>query len=480
MLLNSNENNSTFIQSNTKKILFVLLFGGFMSMLNETALNIAFPHIMLQFNISAGTVQWLTTIYVLVSGIVFLMSAFLIQRFSTRKLFSYSMIFLIIGTVVAGISTNFQMLLIGRVIQAIGTGILVPLIFNSVLILIPREKRGLIMGLVTLVVLSAPMFSPVIMGFIMGFTDWHWFFVMVLIFFILTSFIGLVYLRNITETVHSKLDIISVILAAVGFTGIITAFSGMGDYGLGPNVIIPLFVGVVGLIVFTLRQLTMEHPLLDLHVFKYSFFTIGVIINVINVMIIFALVIILPIYLQNALGTTSLVASLVMLPGTVLGSLLPLLSGHIYDKKGPRIVITSGIAIMCFSMILFTQLSTSTALMVILLITCGVYIGSSLLMSPNQTNTLGNLDSKDYASGSAIMTALQQIGGAIGSSLFVSFMSFGQVRYLQNIVNPDSVQQIYALVSGVNFSFTVAAIILAFVLVLSLFLKKEQTNITAN
>ncbi len=473
MDLNSNENKFSVNKNNTKKILFVLLLGGFMSMLSETALSIVFPHIMLQYNISAGIVQWLTTIYVLVSGIVFLISAFLIERFSTRKLFMSSMIFLIIGTIVSGISSNFPVLFTGRVIQAVGTGILVPLIFNTILILIPRQKQGLVMGLVSLVILSAPMFAPVFMGFLMGFMDWHWFFLLVLIFFIATAVLGLSFLRNVTEVTRPKLDISSVILAAVGFGGIIMGFSGLGDYGLSLNVILPLIIGIVSLIIFAARQLTMEHPLLDLHVFKYPFFTIGIIINVINVMVVFAIVIILPMYLQNGLGTTSFVASLVMLPGSILNCLLPLLAGHIYDRHGPKVIVSSGLAVMCISMIFLSNLSVSTTLAAVLIINCGLYIGSALLMSPNQTNTLGNLDSKHYASGSAIMTSLQQMGGAIGSSLFVSFMSFRQHSYLQNIINPDPSQQISALISGVNFSFLIGAIILAFVFVLSLFLKKE-------
>ena len=473
MGLNSNENKFSVNKNNTKKILFVLLLGGFMSMLSETALSIVFPHIMLQYNISAGTVQWLTTIYVLVSGIVFLISAFLIERFSTRKLFMSSMVFLIIGTIVSGISSNFPVLFAGRVIQAVGTGILVPLIFNTILILIPRQKQGLVMGLVSLVILSAPMFAPVFMGFLIGFMDWHWFFLLVLVFFIATSVLGISFLRNVTEVTCPKLDILSVILAAVGFSGIIMGFSGLGDYGLSLNVIMPLIIGIISLILFAARQLTMEHPLLDLHVFKYPFFTIGIIINVINVMVVFAIVIILPMYLQNGLGTTSFVASLVMLPGSILNCLLPLLAGHIYDRHGPRVIVSSGLAIMCISMIFLSNLSVSTTLAAVLIINCGLYIGSALLMSPNQTNTLGNLDSKHYASGSAIMTSLQQIGGAIGSSLFVSFMSFGQHSYLQNIINPDSAQQISALISGVNFSFLIGTIILVFVFVLSLFLKKE-------
>lgn len=475
-VLNSKENKLSLNKNNTRKILFVLLLGGFMSMLNETALNIAFPQIMTQFQISAGTVQWLTTVYVYVSGIVFLISAFLIKRFETRRLFLSSMCFLIIGTIIAGVSTNFLVLFIGRVIQAVGTGILVPLVFNTVLILIPREKRGLVMGLVSLVVLSAPMFAPVIMGFLMGFTDWHWFFLLVLVLFVAAAILGLSFLRNITEISHPKLDILSVILAALGFGGIITAFSNLGDNGLSLNVIIPLFIGIVSLIFFAIRQLNLEHPLLHLQVFKYPSFTIGILINTINVMIVFAIVIIIPIFLQNAIGTTAFIASLIMLPGSILNCFLPLLSGHIYDQHGPRIIISSGLAIMCISMILLSQLSLQTALISILIINCCLYIGSALVMSPNQTNTLSNLDFKYYASGSAIMTSLQQFGGAIGSSLFVSFMAYGQNNYLQNMVNPSSTQQITALTSGVNFSFTIGAIIMALIFLLSLFLRKEENK----
>jgi len=455
------------------KILIVLLLGGFLAMLNETALNIAFPHIMGEFHISAGTVQWLTTIYILVCGIVFLISAFLIERFPTRKLFTASMGFLILGTVVVSLSSNFPVLLTGRLIQAIGTGILVPLIFNTILILIPVEKRGATMGLVTLVIVFAPIFAPVLMGFTMGFMDWHWFFVMVLIFFVLIAVAGLSFLINVTELTHPKLDILSVILVVTGFGGVVVSLSGLGDKGLSPDVIIPLIVGLVSLLLFTLRQLKLKHPILHLETFKYSFFIIGIIITMINVMSTFAVAILLPIYLQSALGTTSSVASMVMLPGSILGGILPLVSGRIYDKKGPKLVISSGLAVMCISMMFFAGLSDSTLLQVVVLLCCGIYAGSSFVMAPNQTNTLGNLPAKYYASGSAIMTSLQQIGGSIGSSLFVSFMSFGQHSYLQNLVNPTAAQQVSALVSGVDFAFAVGAVILAFAFVLSLFLKRN-------
>ncbi|MCE7698339.1 MAG: DHA2 family efflux MFS transporter permease subunit [Methanobacterium paludis] len=460
-------------KSTTKRILILLLIGGFISMLSETALNIAFPVIMEQFHISAGTVQWLTTVYVYVSGIVFLISAFLIERFSTRKLFTASMGFLIVGTVVACLSSSFPVLFAGRVIQAIGTGIIVPLIFNTVLILIPAERRGAIMGMVTLVVMFAPTIAPVLMGFIVGFVDWHWFFVMVLVCFIAIAIAGISFLSNVTEVGRPKLDFLSVILAAIGFGGVVISLGSMGDSGLSPSVIIPLIVGIISLVIFAIRQLTLEKPMLDLHAFKYPFFSIGIIIIMINVMIVFAMVIIMPIYLQSALGITAFMASLVLLPGGILNCILSLVSGRIYDEHGPKLVISSGLGIMCISMLLLSFVSASTLLTVIVLILSCFFIGTGLVMAPNQTNTLGNLPRQYYASGSAIMTTLQQIGGAIGSALFVSFMTFGQNNYLQNLVNPSSAQQVSALVSGVDFAYLIGAVILGVVFVLSLFLKRE-------
>jgi DHA2 family lincomycin resistance protein-like MFS transporter len=460
---------------NANKILIILLLAGFMSMLNETALNIAFPQIMIEFSVSAGTVQWLTTVYVLVSGIVFLVSAFLIQRFSTKKLFLSAMVFLIIGTIVSGISPNFALLLLGRIIQAVGTGILVPLMFNTVLILIDPEKRGFVMGLVTLVIISATVIAPVGTGLLMNFMDWHWLFLLLFLFFAGTTIAGISFVRNVTELNHPQLDVASVILATLGFGGVIIALSNLGDNGfLNLQVITPFIIGILSLLIFGKRQLSLDHPLLDLHPFKYSSFAIGVVINSINVMMVFAVVVILPIYLQTALGITAFMASLVMLPGGIINSLLSIVSGRIYDEHGPRMVISGGIAIACIGMLAFSQITTTTVLLLIVLIHCVFLTGSALIMAPNQTNTLGNLPKEYYPSGSALMTSLQQIGGAIGSSLFVSFMSLGQNSYLSNIYHPNQVQNIQAMVYGVDISFLIGGILLAATLVISLFLKHEK------
>lgn len=456
-----------------KTIIAMLIIGGFISMLNETALNVAFPHIMAEYAIGAGIVQWLTTGYVLVSGIVFLMTAFLMKKYTTRKLFLTAMLLLIVGSIISAASFDFPMILVGRIIQALGTGIIVPLVFNSVMYITIPQRRGFMMGIVSLVVLSAPIFAPVIMGLIMEFTDWHLYFVIMLILFIICAIIASGKLENITGTGDAKLDVVSLILAAIGLTFIIYGFSHLSDESL-VNVIITLVIGLVFLILFGYRQLHSDHPLLRIGVFKNKIFTIGIITNLANVMLIFAIVVLIPMYLETSLHTSSLTASLIMLPGTILGSVLPILSGHIYDDHGPRIVICTGMAIMALSAFLLTMIDLSTSFITVVLIICGFYIGSGLSLSPNQTNTLGNLKSEDYPSGSAIMTSSQQIGGAIGSSLFTSFMTIGENNYLSNIANPTAVQHALALTKGVNFSFELGTIFLVIVFVLTLFLKRNK------
>ncbi|MDO5851847.1 MAG: DHA2 family efflux MFS transporter permease subunit [Methanobacteriaceae archaeon] len=474
MVLNSNDEKIN--KKSAKKILFVFLLAGFLSMLNETALNIAFPTIMIEYNIPATTVQWLTTIFVFVTGIVFIISAYLIERFTTKKLFITAMLFLIIGTIVTYISTTFVVLIIGRIIQAIGTGIIVPLLFNSVLILSSPEKRGITMGLVSLVVFAAPMIAPVVMGSLMSITDWHNFFILIFILFIISTIIGLKFLQNINKVHYSKLDVLSIILVIIGFGGILYTLSEFGISGLCTTNIISVIIGILAIALFIRRQLRLNSPLLDLHVFKYSFFNIGLLINLVNIMIIFAIIIVLPMYLQTALHTTSLVASLVMLPGGILNCILSLVSGKIYDKQGPKLIVSIGLLMMAISLILLTHLSITTTLSTIVILTCIFYSGSALLVSANQTHTLGNLPVKYYASGSAIMTSLQQMGGAIGSSLFVSLMTIGQINYLENIINPTVPDQIVALVSGVNFSFEIASIIAIIAFILSLFTKSKKEN----
>ncbi len=456
-----------------KLIVAILIMGGFITMLNETSLAIAFPQIMTEFGISAGLVQWLTTIYVLISGIVFLMTAYLLKKYTVRKLYLISMLLLVIGSVISIFSVNFPLLMSARIIQAIGTGIIVPLVFNSVLYLTLPQKRGFMMGIVSLVIFAAPIFSPVLMGFIMEITDWHYYFILMLIFFVVATIFGYFKLTNFTETGKAKLDILSVIFAAIGCSGIVYAFSSISESSL-TVVIASLLIGIIALALFIHRQKHIDHPLLRVQVLKDHLFIIGVLANMLNVMAVFAIVVVVPMYLETALHTSSLTASLIMFPGTLINCVIPLLSGHIYDEHGPRIVICTGLGIMAVGIFCLTTLSLTTSFLIVGVIGCIIYFGSGLALAPNQTNTLGNLKKEYYSSGSAIMTSTQQIGGAIGSSLFISLMTIGQNNYLNEIINPTEIQKITGLVHGVDFSFTVAAILITAIFVLSFLLKQNE------
>ena len=235
-----------------------------------------------------------------------------------------SLIFSIAGTFVALIAPSFEILLVARVLQAVGTALLLPLMFNTILVIFPIEKRGAAMGLIGLVIMFAPASGPSISGLILANLSWHWIFWISLPFFIISLVCGLLFLPNISKLTKPKIDILSIILSTLGFGGIVYGFSSAGGHGDGgggwtsPVVVATLVIGVLSLLLFSIRQLRMKQPMMDLRVFRYPMFTVGLILVFICMMIILSSMLILPMYLQQGMAVTALTAGLVLLPGSLL------------------------------------------------------------------------------------------------------------------------------------------------------------------
>ena len=259
-------------QYNTRAILASLLIVGFVGMFSETALNIAMVNLMDVFQISAATAQWLTTGFLLTLGIIMPISGLLLQMFTTRQLFVGSLISLIAGTLVAALAINFEMLMVARVMQAAGMGLLLPLLFNTILVIYPPEKRGAAMGFVGLVIMFAPATGPTIGGLIIEYLTWHFIFWFSLPFLVIGLLIGLKYLENVTEVTKPRIDLFSVLLSTIGFGGVVYGFSkaGEGDEGWGSMVVVTsIIIGLVALFFFVLRQNSMNDPMLNLSVFEF-------------------------------------------------------------------------------------------------------------------------------------------------------------------------------------------------------------------
>lgn len=338
-------------ERNKKIILVVLITGCFLSTLNQTLLNVAMSNLMKVFDVTAATVQWLSTGFMLINGVLVPITAFLMKRFTTRQLFISSMLSLFIGTVLCACAMNFSILLTGRMIQAVGAGIIMPLMMTIILYLYPSEKRGSIMGTIGFAIIFAPAIAPTLSGFIIEYVSWRWLFIGLAPFIFIVIILAIKYLMNVANTTKAKVDIVSVILSTIGFGCVIYGFSSAGSKGWNhPVVIITITIGIIVTALFCLRQIKSNDPLLNLSVFKYKVFTLTSVINVLITMIMYADLILLPIYLQNGRGFTAFESGLLLLPGAVINAFLSPITGKMFDKYGAKPLFITGLICVIISM----------------------------------------------------------------------------------------------------------------------------------
>ncbi|MFJ6208625.1 DHA2 family efflux MFS transporter permease subunit [Lysinibacillus sp. NPDC092081] len=470
----SNENE----QFKAFPILISFLIGGFIGLFSETALNIALSNLIQIFNITSAKAQWLTTGYLLTLGTLAPISGFLIQWFTTRKLFIVSLSFSIIGTLIAALAPNFEVLLLARVIQAIGSGILLPLMINTILIIFPLNKRGAAMGIVGLVIMFAPAISPTIAGLLIEKLNWHWIFWLSLPFLLIALAGGILFVQNVTTITKPKIDIVSILLSTLGFGGIVFGFSSAGSDGWSNMiVIISLVTGIVALLLFGVRQLSLEQPMINLKTFKYPMFVIGILMVFICMMIILSSMLLLPLYLQIGLGLSAFATGLILLPGGILNGIISPISGRLFDKYGPKYLVISGFIIIIVVLLFFSKITTTSSEGIIILLHTFLMIGIAMVLMPAQTNGLNQLPRQFYPDGTAIVNTLQQVAGAIGTAIAVTIMSNGQQNYLKRAKDPsDSSVLSDALTAGVQNAFIFAAVIAIIGLIIAFFIKFVKTE----
>lgn len=459
-------------------IVVSLIIGAFFAILNETLLNIALTTLKDTFHISLTTVQWMATGFMLVMGIVTPISAVLLQWFSTRQLFIGTMIVFTLGTSICAIAPTFPILLTGRLIQAIGTGLLIPVIFNVFLLVFPPHRRGKIMGIVGLVFMFAPAIGPTLSGVIVAYLGWRYLFIIVIPFALFSIVFAYKYLVNVSEVTKPKVDILSLVYSTIGFGGIVYGFSSSGQTEQGflhPNAFIPIVLGTIALIVFSIRQLKLEEPLMDLRVFKYPMYTHAVIMFLIIIMAMFASEIILPIYMQGPLALDPATAGFVLLPGAILSGLMSPIMGSLFDKFGPKVMMLPATLVLSGTMFMMSKLNMETPFWMIIIGYILLMLSVSAIMMPAETNGLNQLPKKMYPHGTAIMTTLQPVAGAIGVSVFVSIMSTRQNSLLSKAATPNNPETInQAMVSGVELVYFISFVIAVIALILSFFVYRAK------
>ncbi|MFC6334535.1 DHA2 family efflux MFS transporter permease subunit [Paenibacillus septentrionalis] len=469
-------------------MLGILFFGAFVSFLNNSLLNVALPTIMADFEITSyATGQWLSTGYMLVSGILIPVSAFLLTKFTNRQLFITSMLLFTLGTAMAAFAPNFAFLLAGRMVQAAGSSVMSPLLMNTMLISFPREKRGTAMGVFGLVMIVAPALGPTLSGYIVQYYNWRLLFEMILPFAVISLVLAVFKLKNIMPTRHTTLDYWSVVLSTVGFGGLLYGFSTASSEGWSdPVVLITIIVGAIMVILFTLRQFKLDIPLLNLSVYKYPMFALASLISVVNSAALFSGMILTPAYVQSVRHISALDSGLMMLPGAIVMGIMSPITGKLFDKFGPRVLGIVGFTITCLTTYQMTHFNLDTTYAHIILIYSIRMFGISMVMMPIITNGLNQLPTRLNPHGTAVNNTLSQVAGALGTAVFVSIMNsraessiteqFSKVD-LTTITDIEKAQITQlGLLEGIQFSFLIATLTTAVALILTFFMKRVDVS----
>lgn len=458
----------------------LLLVSTFVVILNETIMGVALPRLMTDLSITASTAQWLTTAFMLTMAVVIPVTGFLLQRITTRRAFLLAMGLFSLGTLVAALAPGFGVLLLGRVIQAGGTAIMLPLLMTTVMTVTPVASRGRTMGNISVVISVAPAIGPTISGLVLAVLDWRWMFGLVLPIAVTALALGAVKLPNIGETRYARVDVPSVVLSAFAFGGIVYGLSGLGaatGTGIAPTTWVALAVGVVTLVLFVARQRRLaraDDALLDLRVFSSRAFAVSVTMMAGLMISLFGVIILLPIYAQTVLGLTTLQTGLLLLPGGLLMGLLAPGVGRAFDRVGPRPLLVPGSVLLSAALWLLVSLSPGSSPWWVLGAHLTMSAGLALMFTPLFTSALGSLAPDRYSHGSAVVGTVQQVAGAAGTALFVTVLTAQQAA----LVGSGSAV-VAATAGGLHAAFLVAGL-LSVLIIPAAFIIKERPEAHAH
>ncbi|WP_313404029.1 MDR family MFS transporter [Aeromicrobium sp.] len=453
------------------RLIALLVGSAFVVILNETIMSVALPELMREFDVPASTAQWLTTAFLLTMAVVIPITGFLLTRFPLRRVFMAAMISFTAGTLLAAIAPSFAVLVGARAVQAVGTALMMPLLITTILNLVPADRRGRMMGTVSIVISVAPAIGPTISGIILDQLDWRWMFWLVLPIALLSLGLGAAWVRNVTEPVDVPIDVASVVLSALAFGGLIYGLSSIGEAAAGEVAVqpwIPILVGAIALAVFVARQLSLrERALLDLRTFAHRTFTIAAGLVAVSMMALFGTLILLPIYLQTVLGLSTLDTGLVLLPGGLTMGLLAPFVGRLFDQYGPRPLVAPGAAVTSVALWSMSMFDTDTGQGLVVAVHVVMSIGLALMFTPLLTSALGSLPHHLYSHGSATVSTLQQVAGAAGTALFVTVMTRRSVADIE-----AGATVVDATAAGVHAALFYGGVISAIAVVVALFVRR--------
>lgn len=462
------------------RVIWLLLAAAFVAILNETTMGVAIPHLIDDLGITALQAQWLTTAFMLTMAVVIPISGFLLRRFTTRQVFIAAMGLFSLGTLIAMVSPGFPLLVVARVVQASGTAIMMPLLMTTIMTLVPPHVRGRMMGRVSIVISLAPAIGPTLSGFLLDTLSWRWIFGIVLPIALVALAVGARWIHNLGETTRAPIDVLSVILSAFGFGGLVYGLSQIGGgaaHGASEaaagaasttSLIVSLSVGVVALGLFIWRQLRLQKvddALLDLRVFRSANFSLSIAQMGLLSVAFFGVITVVPLYLQGVLEVSALQTGLVALPGALVMGLTGPLIGRVYDRWGTRVLLVPGTFIASGMLWFYTTFDENTSIWTVAIAQTILSLGLALSFTPLFTASLASLAPKFYSYGSAVVGTVQQVAGAAGIALMIAIMSAvtassAEAGAAESVAGADGAQAAFMLGAIVSLPLLVGAFLI--------------------
>ncbi|GAX07542.1 major facilitator superfamily transporter [Secundilactobacillus silagincola] len=404
-----------------------MLVGAFVGMFSETSLNIALPSLMASLGITTATAQWLVTGYMLVIGVVLPLNSLITKWFTTRQVVIFGLSDFLVGAIIAALAPSFPILLFGRMIQGIATGLILPLMFTVAMQVFSPAKIGAAMGACAMVIMFAPAIGPTLTGLILAKLSWHWIFWAFVPFLVIALIFALTSLENVGQLTKPKIDVLSILTSVVGFASVVTAVSFASSHGWGSPLVLGLLLfGIIVLAAYAYRQVHIDAPILNLKIFAIPAFRAGALMVMLDFGIILSAMYILPMYMQKGLLLPVAMTGIIMLPGGVVNALVSAVSGRLFDNFGAKWLTRLGFLIAIIGSIMLLTTGAHTAVMFVIAAHIVLMIGCPLAMSPAQTHALNALAGPTSGDGSTIMNTMQQIVGAISTALATSLLGIGQ------------------------------------------------------
>lgn len=443
------------VTSRQKMTVYLMTAGCFLGSINQTILGPALPSIMVDLSIDASTAQWLTTIFLLVNGIMIPCTAYLMARFKTKQLYLLAMILFGLGTFLAGAAHSFVVLIVARVLQALSFGVLSPLLSGTVLMMYPPNRRGKAMGTIGMVFSIAPAIGPSVAGFIIDRFSWNTVFLGLVPLIVLDILVCAVVMPDVGETHHVDLDKTSVVLSTIGFGSLLYGFSAVGSFGwTSMHVYVPLVVGVAITCLFVKRQKGLQTPLLRFETVKNEKFAVGLVIGMlINAALLFGSVL-TPIYLQEIRGYSVFMSAMVMLPAAVISALINPWIGAVFDKHGGRPVILLGLVLLAIGSFSYVTFYEDTATWYIVLMYSVRLFGINIVQMPVNTWSMSDFRGEIITHANAVFNTFRQLAGSVGTAIFVSIYTV--------------VAQSSSALFGVHVSFGASTLLMVAAIVLTL------------